>query len=107
MPEPYSDYKENYIGGDKKPKLVSFMRGKFKDLTDTLSDPDVYSLAQDYFPEYDYEDWNESEYDYDYPSSYEDFDISPDSLNSVLHTEENLKSLIDTIPKEKLEKALT
>jgi len=106
MSDSYSVNNENYIGGDKKPKLVSFMRDKFKDLTDTLSDKNVYELAQDYFPQYDYEDWNESEYDYDYASSYEDIDISPDSLNSVLHTEENLKSLIDTIPQEKFEKAM-
>ena len=60
MPNSYSDYKENYIDGGRKFKLVSFMKDKLPDLTDTLEDKDIYKLAQDYFPQYDYEEWDKS-----------------------------------------------
>ena len=107
-----SVYKDYLIDGEKKASLVSFMRKELPDSTDTLSDPEVYKLAQDYFIEdengnlYEYEDWDASEYDYDYTNDVDSVNTSPSALNSLQHKRDTLENYSQYIPQAKFQRAM-
>lgn len=98
MPNTQNENKDIYIEGDKKTRLVDWMRKEFPDITSTIKqDSSIYKLAQEYYPDYEYEPWDEDEYSYDYNSDAFSVDTSPDTLNSFEFSDTNVQNLVSQI----------
>ena len=98
MSDIQNENKDIYIEGDKKTRLVDWMRKEFPDITSTIKqDSSVYKLAQEYYPDYEYEPWDEDEYSYDYNSDAFSVDTSPDTLNSFEFSDTNIQNLVSQI----------